>query len=62
MILREWSSSAWTFEKMTGLLKRAGVCLECGSRHLYHGECLDCIIREDKATRWPNAAKETGNA
>ena len=43
----------WSLERMTAFLKRAGVCLECGSRNTFNGECIDCIIREDKATRWP---------
>jgi hypothetical protein len=44
---------SWTLERMTGFLKRAGICLECGSRHTYKGQCLDCIIAEDKRVNWP---------
>ena len=42
----------WTLEQMTGFLKRAGVCLVCTSRNTYKGECLDCIIAEDKRVNW----------
>ena len=50
-----------TLERMTALLKRAGICLTCGSRNTYHGQCLDCIIVEDKRVTWPRIEEGRGN-
>jgi len=47
-----------SLEWMTDLLKRAGICLTCGSRNTYNGHCLDCIVAEDKRVNWPRIEAE----
>ena len=49
---------AWTVERMTAFLKRAGVCLTCTGRNVYNGQCLDCIVVEDKRVNWPRIEAE----
>lgn len=47
-------SRTWTLEQLTGFLRRAGVCLECGSRdQVVEDKCVRCIIAEDVRVNWP---------
>lgn len=43
----------WSLERMTAFLKRIPICLTCGSRYMYYGECIECIVAYDKRVNWP---------